>query len=189
VPDPTVWSVPANGADEVVETFGFLTDIIGPSYRGLEKRSRLRQIALESIEFSFLADGREAQLVRSLIEGEHEASLAVPLWQFGSYLSGAISIGGNLLPITDAGDVPYRRSPDNGGFALVWQDAFTWELFSISSTSGAGVTTSDTATRNWAAGSAIVFPARSARLAEKVALRWLNTRTVVGRFRFDVDPI
>jgi hypothetical protein len=189
VPDPTVWSVPANGADDVIESFGFLTDIIGPSYRGLEKRSRLRQIALETIEFSFIADGHEAQLVRSLIEGEHESALAVPLWQYGSYLSSAIAIGASLLPITDALDVPYRRSTDNGGYALVWRDAFTWELFTISSTSGAGVATVDTAASNWAAGSAIVFPARSARLADKVALRWLNTRTVVGRLRFEVDPI
>lgn len=188
MPDPVVWSVPANGGEDVVETYGFMTDIM-EAYSGYEQRARLRVIPQEGFEFSILADGREAQLVRSLIEGAHDEAMAVPLWQYGSRLSGAISIGATLLPITDAADVPYRRSADNGGYALVWSDPFTWELFSVSSASGSGVTTTDTATLNWAAGSALVFPARSARLNRESAIRWLTTRVVSARLQFSVDPV
>ncbi len=188
MPDPTVWSVPAQGGSPISETYGFLTDII-ESYNGYEQRVRLRQIALETFEFSILAEGAEAQLAQALIYGEHEAVMAVPLWQYGSRLTGSISIGGTLLPISDATEVPYRRSVDNGGFALVWRDAFTWELFEVGSTSGSGVATVDTATKAWAAGSALVFPARSARLSDRQELRWLSSRVLEARLGFTVEQI
>lgn len=184
-----MWSVPANGDETILERFGYLTDIIGPSYSGFEQRSRLRQIAVHSFEFSILSEGREAQLARMLIEGAHDEALVVPLWQYGSRLSGAVSIGANLLPIADAVDVPYRRSPDNGSFALVWKDAFTWELFAVASTSGGGVTTSDTATRNWAVNEALVFPARSARFMQRQGFKRHTARAASGRLTFSVDPI
>lgn len=185
MPDPAVWSVPANGADEVEESFGFLTDVLG-SFGEREQRVRLREIALEQFEFSILAEGAEADLAQLLVYAAPEP-LAVPLWQYGSRLTGSVSIGGSLLPISDALDVPYRRSVDNGGYALVWKDAFNWELFEVSSTSGSGVATSDTATMNWASGDALVFPARSARFAGGPKLRWLTSNVLDGRLRFSVE--
>ncbi len=183
MPDPSVWTIPANGAEPVQESYGFLTEVL-PSYNGHEQRVKLRAIPLERIEFGILADGREAQLAQSLIWGLHDEALVVPLWQYGSILSGSVSIGASLLPITDAADIPYRRSVDNGGYAVVWRDPFTWELFSVSSTSGSGVATSDTATANWASGSAYVFPARLARFADAPLVTWLNSRVLEARLKF-----
>lgn len=189
MPDPTVWTVPADGGATIVTRYGFKTDIIGPSYSGFEQRSRLRQISVEALEFSILSDGREAQLARTLLEGAHDEAMAVPMWQYGSRLSGAVGIGDVLLPITDAQQVPYRRSTDNGGYALVWKDPWTWELFSIASTSASGVTTSDTATRPWASGEAYVFPARSARLTNRQTVRRYTSRALAARLTFSVDPV
>jgi hypothetical protein len=171
--------------DSVDETFGFLTDVI-TSFDEYEQRVRLREVALEALEFSILAEGFEAQLAQSLLYAAPEP-VAVPLWQYGSRLTGSISIGATLLPIADALDVPYQRSVDNAGLALVWKDAFTWELFTVLSTSGSGVTTVDTATRNWATGEALVFPTRLARFVDKPKLQWLTSTVLDGRLRFMME--
>lgn len=187
MPDPNVWTIPANGIATVSETYGFKTQLI-EAYSGFEQRQKLRSVSLESIEFSILAEDRAAELAQTLIYAGHDESLAVPLWQYGSRLTGNISIGASLLPIADALDVPYRRSSENLGLALVWQDEFTWELFSVSSTSGSGVATSDTATLGWTAGAALVYPARLARFDGDPEHRWLTTRVLEGRIKFTGDP-
>lgn len=187
MPDPLVWSVDANGVDDIDETYGYLTDII-VAHSKAEQRSRLRVIALESIEFSVLAVGREAQLAESLIQAGQAQILAVPLWQFGSPLTADVAPGATVLPIADAQVVPYRRSTDNGGFAIVWRDPFTWELFGVSSTSASGVHVSDVAAGAWAAGS-YVYPARSARLVARQETPRPTSSVVAGRFRFSVEPV
>jgi hypothetical protein len=115
--------------------------------------------------------------------GTQDEVIGMPLGQYGSRLSGSISIGGSLLPITDAADVPYRV----GGFAIVWRDAFTWELFTVSGTSGAGVATSDTSAAAWASGSAIVMPVRTCRISDKSPLRWESSRYLSGRVRVSME--
>jgi len=178
-----VWTVPANGGESIVETYGFRTDIL-PGYDASEQRVRLRSLALESLEFAIEAqEAREAQLATSTIfAGQHEV-IVLPWWQYGSRLMGAVGIGDQLLPIGDAQDVPYRV----GGDAVVWRDPFTWELFEVDSVSGAGVATVDLATIAWASGSALVYPARRVRLPDKVALSRITSRVLSGRVRYTAE--
>jgi hypothetical protein len=70
---------------------------------------------------------------------------------------------------------------------VVWRDPFTWELFTVDSVSGAGVTTVDIATLAWAADSAYVFPARRSRLPDRVSLRRDSTQVLTGRVRFTME--
>ena len=183
MPDPLVWTIAADGAQPIVETYGFLTDIMG-AWDGGEQRVRLRLIPLETLRFSVLAEDREARLAQSLIYAGHAQVIAVPLWQYGSRLTGSISIGASLLPIADAQEVPYRRSTDSGGYALVHRSAHDWELFEVASTSASGVTTSDVATKASASGSAVVYPARAARFWGDPEVAWLTPRVMAADLEF-----
>jgi hypothetical protein len=186
MPDPTPWTIAANGAETVVETFGYLTSVID-GYDGAEQRVQLREVPFGSLEFSILAIDQEAPLAQSLIYGLHDEVLVVPWWQYGSRLTGAVSIGATLLPIADALDVPYRRGATTTDYALVIADAFNWELFVASGVLATGVQTSDTATKNWAAGSAMVYPARAARLSDAPAVRWLTPSILEARLKFTAE--
>jgi hypothetical protein len=183
---PAVWTVSADGSEAVTETFGFLTDVMR-SYGGFEQREQLREVALETFEFSILSVGREAQLADGLIYGYHADAMIVPLWQYGSPLTAAVAPGDHLLPIADALSVPYRRSVDDGGYALVWHDAFAWELFEVSAAGAGGVTTVDAATAAWAAGFGYVFPARLARLTDRQSVRWLTSTVLQARLAFTAE--
>lgn len=181
--DPAVWTIPANGGESIVESYGFRTDILS-AWTDAEQRIRQRGFALETLEFGVMAvEAREAQLATAMLFGTQDEAVALPLWQYGSRLSGAVGIGAALLPIADALLVPYRV----GGYAVVWRDPFTWELFTVSGVSGAGVATSDLAGIAWAAESAYVFPARRARMPDRVSVKRDSTRIVIGRVRFTME--
>lgn len=185
MPDPVVWPIAANGAEDVKETYGFLTDVI-TSNDEREQRISLRVVPLESIEFSILAEDAESGLAESLLYATHDEVVAVPLWHYGSRLTAPVSIGASLLPIADALDVPYARSIDNPGLALVWRSYSTWELFTVSGTSGSGVATSDTAASDWAVGD-YVFPVRLGKLPTSPEVVWLSSRVLVGRLPFSFE--
>lgn len=181
MPDPAVWTIEAN--QDVRESYGYLTDVMA-GYDETEQRVSLRAVPLEGLEFSALAtDAREAGLAESLIHALQDEAIVVPYWQYGSRLSGAVGIGASLLPIADALDVPYRAA----GYAVVWRDPYTWELFTVASTSGAGVATSDTATIAWASGSALVFPGRLMRIASRSPLDHESATVASSRFTFEAE--
>lgn len=182
MPDPTVWPIEANGADPIVERFGYLTDVLA-TYTNREQRVCLRHVPLESYEFGILGvAARESELAAGLLYDASDELVAVPLWHYGSKLTSAVAPGGALLAIPDAADCPYLA----GGYALVWRDAFTWELFSVSGTSGAGVATSDTSAGSWAIGS-YVYPVRVGRLSDREALRWETSRYSSGRITWTME--
>jgi len=183
VPDPAVWSIEASGVDEVVETYGYLTDVLD-GYNQREQRVKLRAVPVEALEFSVLCeDARRSGLAESLLYGLQDDVLVLPLWQYGSRLTGDVNPGASTLPIADALDVPYRA----GGYAVVWRDPFTFELFSVNSTSGAGVLASDLAVGTWPAYSASVYPARLARVASRVSVRRESSTVLVGRPVFEME--
>lgn len=185
---PMAWTIEADGFETITETFGFKTDVIG-ARSSFEQRSKLRVVPIETLSFAFAAVERAAQIAESLIFAGSSEILAVPLWHLGSRLTGAVSIGGTLLPIADALDVPYRRSVDDPGLAMVWRDPWTWELFTVAGTSGAGVATSDASALGWANASALVYPVRLARITGRAAVSYLTANLLTGRLGFTVEPV
>lgn len=182
--DPVVWSISANGGSTVAEEYGYLTDIM-TAYVGAEQRHRLRAIPLRVLEFSILCKGREARLAQALLNSIQDEVVACPQWHFGSPLTSDVAPGATLLPITDALDVGYK----NGQYAIVWRDAFTWELFNLVSNSGSGLNvTGDAAVNSWPAGT-LVFPARSVRLQDKASVRWESSDVLSGLLRWTMEQL
>lgn len=179
---PSVWTIPANGAEDITETYGFLTDVL-PSYKDTEQRVKLRRYPLESLEFSVLPDDSEAQLMHSLVYAGQAETMVVPLWHYGTRLGADLNPGNTSCSVPDEADVPYRV----GAFVLIWRDAFTWELFTCNGQGGGLVGFTAGALGTWPANSALVFPARLARLTERQGMSWVNTRVVTGRVRFTME--
>lgn len=178
-----MWTIAADGGESIVEGYGYSTDILS-AYTNGEQRVQRRDVPLQTLEFGIVAlEAREGQLATSTIFGSQNKVIAMPLWQYGSRLVGDVAIGATLLPITDAVLIPYRV----GGYAVVWRDAFTWELFTVTATSGAGVATSDTSIALWKSGTAMVFPARRAMLPDRVSLKRDSTTILKGRVRFTME--
>jgi hypothetical protein len=179
-----VWPISANAAESIVEGYGYSTDVI-PAYINAEQRVSRRARALESLEFSILGYAREAQLASSLIFGLQDEAFVLPMWQYASRLSGTVNVGASLLPITDATLVPYRTDE----YAVVWRDEFTWELFVVAGTDGSGVSTLDLALNQWNSGTAIVMPARLARMPDRVTIERPSARALASRIKFTMEQV
>lgn len=180
---PAVWSIESSGADEVVETYGFLTDVMA-GYNTAEQRVSLRSVPVESLEFSFLCtDARESGLAESLLFGLQDEVLVVPLWQYGGRLETDTLIGQQLFFFPGgATDVPYRI----GGYAVLWRDPHTYELFTVQTVDPNAIATVENATRDWPAGS-VIMPARLARVASRVGVRWATSTVLAGRPVFTAE--
>ena len=178
-----VWTVPANGGESIVESYGYRTDVM-PAYTNAEQRVQLRAVPLETLEFGIMAvEAREAQLAVTTIFGTQDEVVILPLWQYGSRLVVDTLIGQSLFfTADDVTNVPYRIN----GHALLWRDPFTYELFRVTSLDPGGVSVLDPATKNWLIGS-MIFPARRARLPDRVALKQDSTRVLTGRVQFTVE--
>lgn len=184
MPDPTVFSIPADGARGVRERRGYDTDLVR-AYTSLEQRVQLRSLPSCAMEFGAVCvTAREAQLVQSLIFGAQAQAVAVPMWQYASELTANVNINDTaIITKVSLTNVPYLA----GGYALVWQDAFTWELFSVVSASGFTITTSDLALAFWDRNKTLVYPVRLARLETRVPTDRLTSRASRARLRFLVE--
>lgn len=180
---PEVWSVPANGGESIVESYGYRTDVL-PAYTNAEQRVQLRSVPLETLEFSIAAlEAREAQLATALIFGLQDEVVVVPLWQYASRIVTEVPIGTSTFFVADDPRlVPYRV----GGYAVAWLDAFTFELFTVSGVFSNSITTSDNADVIWPVGS-LIYPARRSRLPDRVSLKRESTTVLTGRVRFTME--
>jgi hypothetical protein len=178
-----VWPIEAADS-EVVQTYGYLTDIL-PAYNEAEQRVALRTFPIETIEFAVLEQGRPAQLLHSLVYGLQDEQFAVPLWQYGQPLTTNLAIGGHTANIADGVNVPFERQLTS--YALVWLDAFNWQVFTIIIVASNFVFLFEASARLWLAGQTKIYPMRLARISEP-ELRWLDSPpTAEGRIAFTCE--
>jgi hypothetical protein len=180
-----VWPVPAS-TGTFTESYGFLTDIMA-GYNGREQRVALRAVPLETAEFAILAEGREAQLVRSLVYGGHVDVIGVPLWQYGQPLNSQMSIGVTVMSVTTAG-IPWQRIGTVGGYVLVHRGAFDYELFEIDVVNPSSIVVLDPAAKTWPIRTR-VYPTRLARLPEAPDLRWDTPDVAEGSLAFSMEGV
>ena len=185
MPNPVVWSIQANGGEGITESYGYRTDVI-PAYTNAEQRVHQRSVALEALEFGIAAvEARESQLATSIIFAKQADVLAVPLWQYGSRITADVIATATFLPIGDALVVPYRIP----GYAVLWRDAFTYELVTVIARDGTGLTLSAPGLASGWPASTLVFPARSGRLSDRVWVKRDSTRVLTGRVRFTMEQV
>lgn len=179
IPKPTLWSIEG---DRIVESYGYKTDVM-IAYDGTEQRVKQRSVPEESIRFEFVGgSARESQLAASLAYGLQDETALVPLWQYASHVTSAVNAGAGLLPFSDAMLAPYVV----GEFALLWQDCFTWEAVKVLATDGTGISVDGVVLGNWPV-STRVYPARRARMVDKVNVERNSARFLEGIVEFRMD--
>jgi len=175
---PAAWTLETDRSIERVE---YKTDILA-GYDTREQRIRLGGGSIRRMELEIVAvEAREAQLAAGMVFSSQEEGIGVPLWQYGSRLASGISAGDVVVPIGDAELVPYVAD----GLAILWVNAFDWEVVNVASVSGAGVHLSLGVTQAWAVG-AWIYPARLARIVERLGVRWLSSAVLEGRLEFEL---
>jgi hypothetical protein len=177
---PTTWTIPADGS-QITETYGYRTDVMS-AFDGTEQRVKMHSRALEAIEFTFLtALAEETGLFKGALFAGQGELFTVPLWQYGSRLTADVAPASVLLPIVDALVVPYRV----GQVAVLWAGISTFEVAVVSAVGGAGVSVAPII-GSWPAGT-LVFPARAARIADRVAMSNASNSSL-SSIRFKVEP-
>src|SRR5258706_12452239 len=132
---PTVFSLQGDPERQYREVRAYDTNVLR-GYSSMEQRVQLRALPRCELNFGIVcATARESQLAASLIFTGQDEVLAVPIWQYASPLAANVTIGDTTIFATGLTDVPYRV----GGYAIIWQDAFTFELVTITAAGGISI--------------------------------------------------
>lgn len=181
MPIPTPFTIPAGDPSAIVEAYGYPTDVIVAG-SGSEQRIQLRSIPRRNLDYRALTNSRTAQLLSNLVFGLQDQLVGVPLWPYAGILTGSVSIGANSLPVVTSG-CPFVV----GEWVIVWQDAHTWEAFTIQAVSGSAITTVETATKSWSSGAAYVIPLQAGRLPPSQGERWGGSTVQTADLQFALE--
>ena len=98
---------PPNWAEPVVETFGYLTDLL-QSFRGMEQRVQLRAVPVGSIAYSVLLNElRDAQMAGAILFGNQARAFGIARWQFRVPLL-QDALADDLEVFCDTTDIPFE---------------------------------------------------------------------------------
>lgn len=173
---------PPNWAQPVVETFGFMTDLL-VSYRGMEQRIQLRAVPVGTIRYStLLGELRDAQMANAILFGNQARAFGVGRWQFQAGLQQNAAIGDHDL-ICDTANIPYEP----GGMVLLWVDPYRWEVQTIESVLADRLVLSFGLIRPWTAGETAVLPLVVGRLSADEAFTWDSLAVGSTALTFDID--
>jgi len=184
---PVVFPFEPNGLDPIVEWYGYLTDVIGPSYEGNEQRVQLRRHPTGAIETSFFSESRyEFQRMTALLFRKHSQIWAAPLWPYATRLTADASAAATSLPVLTAG-LPFTDPLGLGPYALLWKDSKTFELVSLNAIYPSSIELAVPLVATWSAASSYLIPVRTAFLEPTVPLRWETPELVTSRHHFSFE--
>lgn len=178
----TVFPFSPDWTSPVVESFGYLTDII-TAFRGTEQRIQLRAIPVGTISYSALCrNAREAQLASALLYGSRSEELGVARWQFQTPLvSEALEEGVELA--CDTTSLPFEV----GGMVLVWVDPYSWEAATIDEVYTDHLVLTAGLESSWQPGVTRIVPMVLARFVSNPAVGWETLAHASQDLVFDVD--
>ena len=167
--DLPVWTVRPNWKGGVLERLEWLTDVLASS-TGAEQRRSLRPSPRRSIEITINPTQNERTFVDLLLHRLGSNEWLFPLWFDKARLSVAAELGADRIDF----DNTYREFTD-GGLALIYKDAFTYEVISIAGQDDTGLDLDIPLAAAWGKNVA-VYPLRRARLQNETELRALSSR-------------
>lgn len=179
----TAWSFEPDWSNGVVERIEWSTDVL-QSFNAKEQRRALRLAPRSGYEFEAVFEGKARRYAEHAMWGWGARVWALPIWQDGQALTSAVAAGATEILIPTTG-----RDFEAGSLAIVLDDPFTFETLEIQSVSSDRIALKRGTTGAWPKG-VNIYPARTARMQDRVALpRW--TGDVSGaRMSFDVtEPI
>lgn len=169
--EPTlpVWTVRPNWKGGVLERLEWLTNVLMSS-TGAEQRRALRLSPRRSVEITINPTQNERTFVDLLLHKLGSNEWLFPLWFDKARLSVAAELGADRIDF----DNTFREFTD-GGLALIYKDAFTWEVISIAGQDDTGLDLALPLDGPWGKNVA-VYPLRQARLQNETELRALSSR-------------
>lgn len=168
IPAFPVWSIRPNWREGVLERLEWLTDVLSSTI-GVEQRRALRVSPRRYIEITVNPTGNERSFLDLVLHKMGSDKWLFPLWWDQAKLSADIVAGDSRVDF----DNTYREFL-TGGTALLYKDAFTWEVISIVDQDDDGLDLDVVLDSDWPKGTK-VFPLRLARLSTDTSLDALTT--------------
>lgn len=173
------WTVAPDWTRGVRERLAWMTDVLTGSL-GTPHKRRLRDAPWRGFSFEVLAEGAERALLDALRFDMGARLWALPMWQDGQAIAGAVEGAGTIACRTGGFDF----AP--GAQALLMGDARTWELVTVDAVLAGGVTLQGATAAAWPRG-ARLFPVRMARLVGAPQERLRSDRVGRLQLEFEVD--
>lgn len=171
------WFIQPNWQSPVVERLRWKTDVI-PHFDGSEQRIGLRPAGARwEWEFDFDALDRGARTIENALYAWGARAWALPIWPDGEAIGGALAQGSTVIPCTTA-----TRDYHAGGLAILLNGE-EYEAFEVASVASNNITVTLPTTREWS-GSTVIYPARTARLTDRVTINRLTGTHAAGTARF-----
>lgn len=179
----TGWSFVPDWSNGVVERMEWLTDVL-QSYDGREQRRALRKAPRKTYEFEFFAQGAERRYAEVALWGWGARNWALPVWSDGRRTTAALAPGDTEILCETA-----TRDFEAGSLVMLLRDAFTFEVAEVEEVQADRVILVRGLTLAWPEMSEL-YPARTARIADRVSLGRWSSDASGARLAFDVsEPV
>ncbi|MFO0336118.1 MAG: hypothetical protein ACK53C_14085 [Pseudomonadota bacterium] len=177
------WTFPPDWSSPVLERLEWKTDVL-EAFDASEQRGSLRLAPRKRWEFEAFFEGRVRRYAEAASWGWGARVWALPVWPDGAQLGAQLNAGALSVPITTT-----LRDYVAGGLAVIYTDPFAYEVAEIASVAAGSLTLARATTSTWPA-TAWIYPARLARIADRVALPRWSGQASGGRFAFElVAPV
>lgn len=171
-----------NMARPVVESFGYLTDII-TAFSSMEQRVQLRVVPIGSISYHvILNETRDAQMANAILFGNQPRAFGVARWPFRTRLTQAATED-DFNVYCDTTDVPFIVH----GLVMLWTGPYRWEVQTIASVESDHLVLTTGVRNSWAAMVTTVVPMVVGRLSKNEAMTWESLMLASQVLTFDID--
>jgi hypothetical protein len=163
-----------NWTSPVRERLAWKTEVFeGES--GKEQRRRLRQSPRRRLVYDYFTESpKQTSYFRKQAWRNQTNRVAVPVWADMQTLTAQLSAGANNIPVNAQG-----RDYDDGGFAVLWKDPFTYEVVQISTVAANQINLAAPTVQAWEAGT-VVTPLRTALLPAELSTGRINPQLIDG---------
>lgn len=144
----------------IVETLLFRTDVI-TKQDGREQRVSLRASPRASYDVTYELESFDRQFLEARVFAGQERAYGLPLWHEPSLLTAAVGIGNTTITVDSTAYADFR----DGGLAIVFSGADSFEALQILSHTGTTLSFTSAFTKAFQIGTR-VLPVRSVRLAQ-----------------------
>jgi hypothetical protein len=170
-----------NWKTPLIERLEWLTDVI-EAHDSTEDRTPLRSMPRRSLEYRLTLNGHPAARLDALLWRWQAGQYVLPIWTDPQHLAAELSMGASTIPAVTAG---YDFS--GPGQAVLWAGDAAHEIVQVQSVGASSLTLSVPTASAWPAGTRL-YPARLARLDEKVASPRITGTVAQATVRWEIDP-
>lgn len=174
-----VWTIRPNWRQGVMERLEWLTDVLVSSV-GAEQRRSLRLSPRRFVEITVNPTKNERSFLDLTLHRMGSDDWLFPLWWDQAKLATSVEAGDARVEF----DNTYREFL-TGGLALIYKDAFTWEVISIGGQDDEGLDLDVVLDSDWSAGVKL-YPLRLARLPVETNLSALTSTVGESVLMFQV---